>query len=300
MERIPSVSFDEDDDGSIQTKGRSGTEIKNDIIERHKRKPLIVVFDEVDALAEVSDNFLYMFFNDKISQFLISNKLNWTDKCDERIQSRAQSNRIDFLPYSEPQIVDILKFIANKGLKEGWIDDKILERIAHLTRSQFFSDMRKGKNLMSNSVNEAMKEDKDKVTDEHVQKALERVRPTSIAQMLQNFSLSVLVALAGYVSQQLDEYEKRDKVPATTESIYVFFQTCWKANGLEGEPVTPTMMKDYLKHLGTAGILNPPDYKSYQTRGRTNFYDSEYTPKELAEALKEKGVKLGMRKTLKD
>jgi orc1/cdc6 family replication initiation protein len=278
----------------FETAGLSAGAIKEKIIEQHKNKPLLLVLDEVDALAEVSDNLLYTFFEAGISQFLISNNFTWTDMCDDRIKSRSKNNRIDFAPYTPEQLSGILKFIAGKGLDERVVSDAILLEIARLCVNQFYGDLRKAKNLMYASVDEVMKERMGKVSDEHVQKALERISNMDLTQMLSNFSLSEKVALAAYVAQRLEPTEKGR--PATTERIYEFFKKDCKENGLDAV-VGRTMMKNHLGRLELGGFLTH-EKKSYETQGRTNFYDSEYSPYELGLALLDLGVKLPLSRSL--
>jgi cell division control protein 6 len=281
--------------GKRWSKGHATKDIENYLIEKHEARPLLIVLDEVDVLAKVSDELLYTFSDKGISQILISNVFNWVDECDDRIKSRSTNNRVDFGAYTRDEMKNILRFIANKGLKEGVIGDDMLEKIADHTSTHFLGDVRKAKNLISNCVDEAMKEGASEVTEEHLEKAYQKVKPTSLKDILKNFSVQEQVTLASFVAQQIDL--RLGHVPATTESVHNFYTKLAELNGLES--VTATMMKNYMRRLESSGILEH-ETKSYESRGRTNIYHSIYEVKDLVTALKGLGIKFPWSGDLKE
>lgn len=113
--------------------GRKGFATKEKVdlvISRHKVKPLLVVFDEADALAPKSSkktggkldagkNIIYTLLTNKISQIFISNVFDWEDNLGMKIASRAKTKRVDFPPYTKEQMVDILRMHACMQRGEG-------------------------------------------------------------------------------------------------------------------------------------------------------------------------------------
>jgi len=278
--------------GKSWKKGYATKDIEDWVIRKHNTTPLLIVFDEVDVLAQASDRLLYSFFDKGVSQILLSNVFRWVEDADMRIKSRSQNNSIIFGTYSNNEMRDILQLIAEKGLKEGVMSEKILEKIAEYTNDKFLGDVRKAKYLMSNSVMQAMKEGVSKVNEAHLVKAIPSVEPMSLKDILKNFSLSEQVALAGFVTQRINVSDsKHDKrKPATTENVHFFYVKCAELNGLE--PVGEAMMKNYLQRLEISGILKH-EQKSHKTRGRTNVYVSPYYSIEnLGIALKELKIKV--------
>lgn len=90
----------------------------------------------------------------------------------------------------------MLKFIVDKGVKEGVLADDVIREISeHITRD-LMSDVRKGKNLVYASVQETMNEGKENVTSAHIEKALVAVRDKTLTQILANFTKADLLALA--------------------------------------------------------------------------------------------------------
>jgi len=271
--------------------GHSTKDIEDSVIAKHKEKPLLIVFDEADALAKKLLRLLYTFFDKGVSQILISNVFRWVEDAGMRIKSRSQNNNIIFGAYSKDEMRDILRFLAEKGLKEGVISEKILEKIAEYTTEKFLGDVRKGKYLMSIAVDLAIKEGVNAVTVEHVTEAIPKVEPTSLKDVLKNFSRTELVALAGFVTQTINVSDPKyaNGKLATTGNVHHFYVKCAELNGLE--PVGEERMKDYLERLEKSGILTS-ETKSHKTRGRTNVYYSNYKIENLGIALKELKIKV--------
>lgn len=182
---------------------------------------------------------------------------------------------------------------ACKGVKDEVISEEILNMIADWTVNKLAGDVRKGKFLMSGAVDEAMEEKVSKITEEHLVKAFDRVKPMSLKKMLKNFLTPEHVALAGFVTQRLScawrgGARTGSEKPATTVNIYFFYKDVAKLNGLE--PVGKTMMKKHLERLEASEIISH-DLKNYPARGRTNVYYSNYDLEDLKKALKELGIK---------
>lgn len=278
--------------GKGRGRGFSRRDLKDLVIKRHKEKPLLVVLDEVDILARKGEfDIIYTFMNVAISLILISNVYGWEDEADARIKSRAKTDRVDFPAYKEEELSNILHFIVNKGLEEDVMSGQILEKITKETIEKFSGDVRKGKFLISSCVFQAMDRGAKIITDEHLKKAFEKVKPMSLKEILANFALPDQVALAGFVAQKLnvnDGIHGKGR-PATTKNIHHFYEICAKLNGLE--PVEWPMMKDYLGRLEVGGIINH-ETTSHPSRGRTNIYYSNYDVNDLEWALKELGIKL--------
>lgn len=287
-------------------KGHSTKDVKDSVVRAHREKPLLVVLDEADVLVEEKQfGLLYTFFDAKISLILISNVFNWTDEADMRIKSRSmdESHRTVFADYKRAEMKDILELVAEKGLKKGVISSEILEKIADYTVDVLAGDVRKGKFLMFGCVDEAMEERVDAVTKGHLAKALDKIKPMSLKDMLKNFSRAVLLALAGYVTQRINLNNPLGggkgggggfgNAPATTDNIYYFYKEVAKLNGME--PVGETMMKNYLKRIEAGGILTHGTL-SYKTRGRTNiYYSDDYKTKDIGQTLWDLGIKLPFR-----
>lgn len=293
--------------GKVGT-GFSTKKVTDWVVRAHERKPLLVVLDEADVMAnEKKFEFLYTFFNAKISLILISNVFNWTDKTDMRIQSRSRTERIVFVDYTKDEMRDILEFVAEKGLKKDVISGGIMEKITDYTIDVLAGDVRKGKYLMSGCVYEAMEEGAGTVTEEHFAKALDKIKPMSLKDMLKIFSRIVQLVLAGYVAQRINtnsslgggEYGGRMHAQATTKNIYHFYKIVAKLNG--ANPVGETMMQNHLQRVEASGILTHDTIHYKEKRGKTNVYYSEnYETKDIGQVLWDSGIKFPLRGTTED
>lgn len=125
-----------------------------------------------------------------------------------------------------------------------------------------------------------MNEDAQKVTLSHVDNASSNIGSMTLTQMLANFSKYEWLALSGYVSVLRDA--KIGGVVPTTSNIHKAFVWNCKNNGCE--PVSETMMKNYLSRLEGSKIIDH-ETKNYERRGRTNVYVSDYRREELDIAL---------------
>jgi len=186
-------------------KGLPAGDIERVVIARHEETPLLIVFDEADALlkGKSTERLLYTFYDKGISNILLSNDFRWTQNADVRIKSRSRNSNIIFGVYNADQLREILWFIALEALNEGVVDDKILAKIAQSTNKTFLGDVRKAKILMSISAQRAMDEGTKVITGDHLANALSDVEPTHLLDILKNFSLQELCALGGFVIQRI-------------------------------------------------------------------------------------------------
>ncbi|TET20634.1 AAA family ATPase [Candidatus Bathyarchaeota archaeon] len=277
--------------GRTRISGLSANEMRKKFLSLIEEVPFVLVIDEVDILTsenprENQAGLLYDLIQDQVSLILISNVFDWVgDTGDMRLASRMKSNRLDFEDYSRDEMFRVLNFVIGKGLKNGVITNDILREISYLTVERLMCDVRKGKNLIYASVQEAMKEDAKTVTSAHMEKARENVRGITLTQILGNFTEMERLALAGYVSLRRSPHEREQ--PATTSKMHKFFlQNCRRHNV---KPVDETQMKNYLSRLEGSKIIYH-EVKSYETRGRTNVHFSDYNVKDLDIALLKNGV----------
>lgn len=269
-------------------KGHPTRDIEEVVIARHEGIPLLIVFDEADALlkGKNTERLLYTFYDRGISDILLSNDFRWTENADDRIRSRAKNHSITFGVYSSDQLREILWFLALEGLNEGVVNDEILARIAQYTTDTFLGDVRKAKILMRASVQLAMDERVKAVTNEHLEKAIPEVEPTKLVNDLRHFSLQEHCALGGFVIQRIHSGKEHGKAKeASTTNIHYFYGQVAKLNDLN--PVSSTRMKGFLGRLVLSKILEEPQLKTFGMRGKTNVYYSRHSIDELGKALEE-------------
>jgi cell division control protein 6 len=142
------------------------------------KKAAVFAFDEVDKVEEV--DFLYNIFTDilKKSVLMITNHPQWYSTVDERIRSRLLPEKIDFQPYSEAEIKDILKKRIEYAFSPSRWDDSAVDLIVDKTVSA--GDIRVGLHLLREAGLAAEDQSARRVTIEHSQKALDKVSDFTI------------------------------------------------------------------------------------------------------------------------
>ena len=131
---------------------------------RDYRGHFIVFVDEVDHVRRDLDSFLKFLVRrlpQKISSKLVlifsSNKLNWQDNIDPRIQSFLKLNELFFEPYDAIDLKKILSIRIKKALNRKMIEAGVMEKIAAVS-SRTHGDARKAVELLSKSSHIAEKE----------------------------------------------------------------------------------------------------------------------------------------------
>lgn len=100
---------------------------------RNYKKPVLIVFDDMDGLQ--SEELLYVLSraNDKGVMFGITGIANdrmLLAKLDTRIRSSLRFSELEFRPYDDEQLVRILRVRAENALAPGSYDDRLLLKIA--------------------------------------------------------------------------------------------------------------------------------------------------------------------------
>jgi cell division control protein 6 len=155
---------------------------------------VFLVLDEIDyLLPEERTDFLYAlsrleespivreeygFLDNKVESRLnlltITRDKNFRYYLDSSTASSLGQNFITFNPYTRYQLFDILSVRAELGLQEGSYSDEILDTISGLAEE---GDARFAIELLWRTAKVADQEGKNKLTDEHVRKAIIAVMP---------------------------------------------------------------------------------------------------------------------------
>lgn len=143
------------------------------IQQKLNKKSVVFVFDEIDKLEDT--DFLYTILEDiyRKSILLITNYRDCYSELDERIRSRLAPEFLFFRPYTEAEIVEILKqrrdyaFIAN-----CWEEEAFQEIVERCTETK---DVRIGLYLMKEAGNLAEEKSFRKINLSHVAEASKKV-----------------------------------------------------------------------------------------------------------------------------
>lgn len=243
-----------------------------DTMRLQKKKLLVLVLDEFDVIfydkrGNPSD-FVYKLV-EMIAELknkgclamiiTISNNILTDYNLDDRIKSRIGNSEIFFRPYSNEEMLRILRQRAEEAFSEE-IDDSVLERCTQISFLEH-GDARRAVDLLRVSAEIAAKENK-KLAVRHVNLASQKIQKDRVEEVLASLSnhsqwiCKVLAAKSFF----------HEKDWHTTQSIYESYK---KYSDLT--PVTYRRFSELLTDLGNSGIL----VSSTSSKGQ-NGYNSEF------------------------
>ncbi|HIP62890.1 MAG TPA: ORC1-type DNA replication protein [Archaeoglobus profundus] len=220
-----------------------------------KNQTVIIVLDEIDKLVKKSDDVLYNLSRinaelerGKVSVIGISNDLKFKNYLDPRVISSLSEEEIIFPPYNAEQLKDILEQRAKLAFYDGVLDDDVIPYCAALA-AQEHGDARKALDLLRVSGEIAEQENADKVTKDHVKKALKKIEKDHIAEVVRTLPIQSKILLFGMII-----LEKFGRKKFTTGEVYTVYKILCKRVGID--ILTQRRVSDLISELDMLGIIN--------------------------------------------
>ena len=215
----------------------------------------IIVLDEIDNLvARAGDGLLYNLTslntslrNSRCCIIGISNDLNFTQQLDPRVTSRLSQEDLVFHPYGAPEIQDILGERVNTGLREGVIEEGVLELCSALA-AQEHGDARRALDLLRISVQKAEQRSQKTVGRRHVRLAQSQLEYDQVTPVLKTLPLHQKLLL---LAIKLNEDNGLRNI-STGETYRTYSEACMK---ISVEPLTPRRISSLLNELDTLGLI---------------------------------------------
>ena len=177
----------------------------------------------------------------------ISNDLNFTQQLDPRVTSRLSQEDLVFHPYGAPEIQDILSERVKTGLREGVIEEGVLELCSALA-AQEHGDARRALDLLRISVQKAEQRAQKNVDRRHVRLAQSQLEYDQVTPVLKTLPLhQKLLVLA----IKLNEDNGLRNI-STGEAYRTYSEACMK---ISVEPLTPRRISSLLNELDTLGLI---------------------------------------------
>jgi cell division control protein 6 len=227
---------------------------------------VFLVLDEIDyLLPEERTDFLYAlsrleespivreeygYLENKVESRLnlltITRDKNFRYYLDTSTASSLGQNFITFKPYTRYQLFDILSVRAKLGLQEGSYSDEILDTISGLAEEN--GDARFAIELLWRTAKIVDQEAQDKLTGEHIRKAVIAVMPIekSIIEDLNTHQKLVLLSITRLLSNNKQPYVTTPEVKNEYERV------CEEAGT---HPRRQTQVWAYLKDLSRLGVI---------------------------------------------
>ena len=197
-----------------------------------------------------------------LSLIVIVRDITLLRNLDESTISTLQGNILTLKKYTITQIVDILNFRIDKGLKKGIISDSNVRLIAEKISGS--GDIRKGLNIIRNAVKITEARGKSQVSGDELQIAFNNLIPS-----LQDDALSILtyhMTLLLYVITIL-LMERKEKRVIFSEIQKKYEEICFKYNET---PRKSTQIWNNLQSLKNYSLINIKTI-SKNVKGRKSY-----------------------------
>jgi len=138
------------------------------------KKPFVIVLDEIDQpKAKERDSIIYNLCNmGNVGLLCVCNSRNVLMSMDERTRSRLNARQIEFNPYTEDDLLFILKQRAEFALRPGSWDKRTLSKIARLAEG----DARVAIHTLKNAGYLAENEGSSRIHEKHVNEGFSSAR----------------------------------------------------------------------------------------------------------------------------
>ena len=252
---------------------------------------LIIVLDEIDKLRGISETvYALNRANDEleggsISVIGISNVLTLKDSLDPRTKSTLCQQEMIFPPYNAEGLGRILTDRAKEGFKEGAVSEGAIALTAAYAARQS-GDARYALQLLLRAGDVAEEENAEIVTEEHVEKAKERVEEDIILEMIGALPEQEQILLLAIAKLVLNRKGQKtfgsDDVIITSGEVYEAYSKL--ARKLGKDPVSDRWFREYISELAMYGILNVIQAgKGF--RGNTRIIKLLFSPTKIVNVL---------------
>jgi orc1/cdc6 family replication initiation protein len=197
------------------------------------KKPFVIVLDEIDqAKGTEKDAIIYNLCNiGNIGLVCISNSREVLYSLDERIKSRLNAKQIEFKPYDESDLYDILKERADIALQPGSLSGKTLKHIARFAEG----DARAAIQVLKNAAYCA---------DNDCTRTIELMHVKEGHNSSKDLEKSYLLNRLNSHQRLLYELVKEKKVINSGELWAIYLESC-----MEKQPIAVRTFSEYMNIL---------------------------------------------------
>jgi archaeal cell division control protein 6 len=254
-----------------------------------EKRVVIVVLDEIDKIVQKNgDDILYQLLkiNDdlakaRVSIIGISNDLKFTEYLDPRVRSRLSDEKMVFPPYNADELFDILSERSRLAFDNGIAGEGVLHLIAALA-AQEHGDARRALDLLRVSAELAERQGDDHLTDEHVQRAKNKIELDTVIEAVKSLPTQSKVILLGIL---LNEEIGNPKL--TTGEVYTTYRELCRKTGVV--PLTQRRVTDLISELDMLGLVHAR-VRSFGRGGRTKEIQGSVPPPDVKRILEKDEV----------
>lgn len=248
----------------------------------------LMVFDEIDHLDEV-DTLLYELprarSNGHISEARIgivgiSNNYTFRKTLSSKVKDTLMETEIAFTPYDATELVTILEDRAEQAFAEGTCDQSAIRRAAALA-AQDMGNARQAIDLLRVGGEVALRQGADRVTDEHIGEARERVQRGRLKNRIRDQTDH-----AQYILEAIAYLEQRGETPVRSKEVGDVYEEVATACG--ADPLTTLKsIQDHLSDLHMLGFLQRHEQNQGLSGGQYYEYELDLDPDVVVEMRKD-------------
>ncbi|MCL4329801.1 MAG: orc1/cdc6 family replication initiation protein [Candidatus Thermoplasmatota archaeon] len=275
--------------------------VYNEILRRirESKRDLIIILDEIDKLTQKNGgDSLYVLLKlceDQVTPFVsvigITNNNSFIQELDARVRSRLSQESVVFNPYNASELRDILNFRVKGVVREDLMEPSVINLCAAIG-AQEHGDARKALDLLRISIETAIRETSERVSETHVIKARAKLETDILMETVNGLPLhSKLVLLGVIVSGEMENTQ------AFSGEIMENYRNICKELGYT--PLTSRRFGDLISDLGESGLVITK-IKNLGRHGRTRMITVADNPEVIKRCLLEddnlrtfRGVHLG-------
>ncbi|WP_436926197.1 Cdc6/Cdc18 family protein [Halosimplex amylolyticum] len=224
-----------------------------DLLEDHGVDSLVVILDEIDKLDD--DELLRSLSRAResgkseahIGAICISNKIEYRERLNERIDSSLQDNELVFDPYDAGQLREILDNRTD-AFVDGVLESDVIPKVAALSAKEH-GDARKAIDTLYEAGRLAEKQGTDSVTVDHVDNAVTRAEVNRFEKLVSGTTPHVQYILRALALLTADNPERE---AFRTHRIYTLYVTLADREG--AEPLSEDRVYRLLKEQSFLGV----------------------------------------------
>src|SRR6266480_1499305 len=179
-------------------------------------------------------------------------------------------------PYNADELFDILSERARLAFENGTAEDGVLRLIAALA-AQEHGDARRALDLLRVSAELAERQGDEHITDEHVQRAKNKIELDTVIEAVKSLPTQSKVILLGIL---LNEEIGNPKL--TTGEVYTTYRELCRKTGIV--PLTQRRVTDLISELDMLGLVHAR-VRSFGRGGRTKEIQGSVPPLDVKRVL---------------
>ncbi len=256
-------------------------------LDRHAGTHLLV-FDEIDHLDDV-DTLLYELPRARSNGHLssarigiigISNNYAFRNRLSPKVKDTLMEREISFSPYDANELGTILRNRAERAFTDDGCDEAAIRRAAALA-AQDMGNARQAIDLLRVGGEVALREGAERVSDEHIGDARERVQRGRLSNRIRDQTVH-----GQYILETIAYLEQRGKTPVRSKEVQEMYEEVPKACGTD--PLTTLKsIQDHLSDLYMLGFLQRTERNQGLSGGQYYEYELDMDPGLVVETRKE-------------